>query len=125
MKDNEYSELIIHCSVCGKNEELHWDFATNAECYGYRMCFICNFWRNHFAYDIDRSLRIEGNHYIDCGSVDDLSEYRFIGHGGAKFKIKKSDGTIIETNNLWHQGEIPKEWKDKLTDNAEFMNRGL
>jgi hypothetical protein len=39
--------------------------------------------------------------------------------GGAKYTIKKKDGTIIHTTNLWHNGTIPKELYKE--DNAEFI----
>lgn len=120
MKDNIYSDSVIRCSVCGKDETLHWNLKINEECTKHVMCFICNFWRDHYEKNFDRSLRINGSHYIDCGSVANPNQFG-VGHGGHKFKIKKFNGTVVETNNLWHQGTIPPEWKDKLPDNAEFV----
>lgn len=84
------------------------------------MCFTCNHWRGHYVENIDRSLRINGHHYLDCGRVSDPNQFG-VGMGGREIKIRKFDGTIITTNNLWHQGEITKEWKDKLPDNAEYI----
>ena len=43
------------------------------------------------------------------------------GYCGAKHMIKFKDGRVIATKNLWCQGEIPKQWKEKLKDNAEFV----
>ena len=42
-----------------------------------------------------------------------------MGHGGKIFKIEMFDGRIIETNNLWYNGEIPVERAVK--DNARFI----
>jgi hypothetical protein len=120
MKDNIYSEMVIICSVCEKEEELHWNLKCNKECVDNKMCFSCNFWRNHHASHLDASLRIDGHHYMDCGSVENPNQFG-VGHGGRRIKIRKFDGSIIETNNLWHQGAIPSHWKNKLPDNAEFV----
>ena len=44
----------------------------------------------------------------------------FRGFGGRKFKIKfLATGKIVETTNLWHQGEIPAELN--VSNNAEFV----
>lgn len=43
------------------------------------------------------------------------------GFGGSKFKVKMNDGRVFETTNLWCQGHITPQWKDKLPDNAEFI----
>ena len=42
-----------------------------------------------------------------------------MGLNGALFKIKMNDGEIIETNNLWYNGEIPKD--RNIQDNAVFI----
>lgn len=118
-KDNVYSETIVHCSVCGKDEHLHWNLKYNKELHDYQMCFTCNHWRSHYVENLDRSLRINGQHYLDCGRVQNPNAFG-VGMGGREIKIRKFDGTIITTNNLWHQGTISKAWRDKLPDNAEF-----
>ena len=46
----------------------------------------------------------------------------FKGFGGAKYKIIKLDtGEIIETDNLWTNGELPKKYWNEVKDNAEFL----
>lgn len=67
----------------------------------------------------DRSVRINGEHFMIGDDVPNPSQLK--GHGGARFQIKFHDGRVVETTNLWHQGEIPKEFKDKLPDNADFV----
>jgi hypothetical protein len=44
------------------------------------------------------------------------------GHGGFEFLIDCFDGRKIITSNLWHNGTIPKHFKDQLLDNARFIN---
>ena len=50
-----------------------------------------------------------------------MSDSPFRGYGGKGIKIKLHTGEIIVTNNLWHNGEVPKEFRDRLPDNAEFI----
>ena len=33
------------------------------------------------------------------------------------------DGRIAETNQLWHQGEIPKTFRQLIPNNAVFISR--
>lgn len=40
------------------------------------------------------------------------------GFCGTKFCIKFFDGTVIYTNNLWHNGTIPDNFREKLPDDA-------
>jgi len=117
-KDNKYSGETVNCAVCGASEVLHWNLTCNEELFTHQMCFSCNHWRGHFEQNFDRSLRIKGVHYLAC---DESGPDRWRGFGGVKFKIKKFDGTVIETSNLWCQGHISQAWKGKLPDNAETI----
>ena len=67
------------------------------------------------------SIIINGIHYHDGGKVDRSKVGGFLGHSGRSFMIKMNDGKLIETNNLWCQGEIPEIFKNILKDNAEFV----
>lgn len=58
-------------------------------------------------------------YYLD--KAHPMSDSPFRGYGGREFKIKLHTGEIIVTNNLWHNGEVPKEFRDRLPDNAEFV----
>ena len=92
------------------------------------ICFTCAFWEEHArrfkaGYDKGKVFFVNGNRYHDGGMVDKRSERGFVGHGGYLFKIKMLDtGKIIETNNLWHQGSIPEHFRERMPNNAEFIN---
>jgi len=44
------------------------------------------------------------------------------GYGGRKFIIEFFDERpTITTHNLWHQGEIPPHFRDRLQDEANFI----
>jgi hypothetical protein len=43
------------------------------------------------------------------------------GFGGRRFIIRRNCGEILETRNLWSNGDIPREYREMLPDNAEFL----
>lgn len=46
-----------------------------------------------------------------------------IGSGGKTFYIKKKDGILFKSNNVWCQGYIPNHFKELIPDNAEFISK--
>lgn len=74
------------------------------------------FWQEKLDFDKENPHKgcvIDNHHYI-IDDEDSKATY-FRGFGGAKFRIKFNDGQIITTTNLWHQGEIPENWRDKFS----------
>jgi hypothetical protein len=72
------------------------------------------FWDEQLS---DPGIIIRGNHYRTGNSK---TKSKWNGFGGQDFRIRMLDtGKIIETCDLWHQGEIPKFYAMK--DNAEFI----
>jgi hypothetical protein len=45
-----------------------------------------------------------------------------IGFGGRRFDIRMNNGKEIMTNNLWYNGKIPENHREKLADNATFIH---
>lgn len=103
------------CLICGEHfEEPHHDSKDDG------ICFKCDFWKSHWLRDLERSdwVVIKGHHYV-IGSENDPPKAR--GFGGSKFIIEFFDGRKVETTNLWHQGEITPWWREKMPDNAKFV----
>jgi hypothetical protein len=44
----------------------------------------------------------------------------FYGHGGREFRIRLASGEVVNTNNLWHGGQIPERFWNRMPDNATF-----
>lgn len=80
------------------------------------VCFTCDFWLEKINHR--NSTRINGQHYV-IGSVK--YPHRGDGYGGWHFRIKKQDGEVVDTCDLWSQGPIPPHFRDRLPDNAEFL----
>lgn len=46
---------------------------------------------------------------------------RFMGMGGRMMEAILNDGRKIISNDWWHQGKIPEEFKDLIPDNAKWV----
>lgn len=72
----------------------------------------------------DICVRINGHHYV-IGKEGDGSGFK--GFAGHKFIIEfisgPHQGKIIEATNLWHQGEIPINYRELLPDNAKWHDK--
>lgn len=62
------------------------------------------------------TVRVNGVHYI-IGEPN----AKFKGMGGARVEVVFNDGRVVVTDNLWHQGKIPKHWQELgMQNNATF-----
>lgn len=132
-----------HCKVCGVNFKSWWqsspDHKRRKEV---GICSTCDFWVEKLSVkDQPNVARINGKHYIlgnELEAVLDPSESftelfkrlesthprkQGMGMSGALWAIRFSDGRVVFTNDLWHQGDIPEEFQVMLPNNAEFMSR--
>lgn len=105
------------CKECGKKIEDHF---SSLNLFEKMLCVSCDFWTRYTKRaKHPSSVRIDGAHYwIEKeGTIDK-------GFGGRKFIIEFNDrfrDRTVVTTNLWHQGDIPKRFGDRLPDNAVFL----
>ena len=87
-------------------------------------CFDCAFWIDiiNELYNKDKSIIIKGEHYYNSGFKKHIKNDVFMGFGGRLTFIRMDNGNVIKTNDLWHQGKVPKHFKDVLKDNAKFIS---
>lgn len=110
------------CPEC-KQESHDWKHYTNLrESY----CFSCNFWQDLVEEQLTKLdiyfLRIKGHHYQTHKEEKHRRYTKYNGFAGRQFIIKLDDTEeIFDTYNLWHQGKIPEHFRDRLPDNAEFV----
>lgn len=108
------------CKECGKKEEGNWVEEKKLRLIERQLCFSCDFWYSHYLLKNSKIVaRIKGHHYRIGVKTNDPNRWK--GMGGSKITIKFNDGRIIHTDNLWHQGEIPERWKERMPDNATFI----
>lgn len=108
----------MKCKECGKKIETTFVHSESLKIMG--LCNSCHRWGELCNRDrlLKDCVRINGKHYIVGPEDDTRRQWR--GYGGSKFRIRKFDGGEIVTTNLWHQGDIPDHFRERLPDNAEF-----
>lgn len=110
----------MKCKVCGKdfNPEKML-FAKLHLCS--EECFTTDFWLEKVRQKDDpNQVIIEGECYY-IGEENCARSFR--GFGGHEFIIKRNDGKLIKTTNLWYNGEIPPAFRFLLPDNATFIEK--
>jgi hypothetical protein len=86
-----------------------------------QLCFSCAFWKNKIDNPTPNRQIINGEHWIFEPWSD--KPLLFAGHGGRAFYIMLNDGSVLRSNNVWYQGEIPQRFRDSLPDTAKFITR--
>lgn len=85
------------------------------------LCSNCEFW-----FDITKKSDIHpiynGNCYCLAENIIDNRTPKWNGFGGQWFIVIFNDGRVFYTNNLFHNGVIPDEWRSKLQDNCVITN---
>lgn len=104
--------MAFTCDACGQPQAY-----TN----GTSTCYPCVFWQTWVA-DRDRpyAVRVGGHHYsIHAAPPGTPKAHK--GMSGDLRTVRFFDGRTVETDNVWHQGEIPVRFRAQLPDNAEFV----
>ena len=121
MKKNEFT-----CCICGKKENPeNWCDDCAKSLVKHQMCFECNHWRLQHEADIKERGEhgyaiVNGGHYVLAPHTDSY----FKGFGGHRFKFEFKDGTIVECDNVWFQGNINEahhHWLEVMPDNARII----
>ena len=102
----------MKCVICGKEIEKS-KYMNKVLCSS--ECFHIDFWNDCIK---DDAIIIDGECYHDGGRKPD-GYSGFLGFAGRLFHIKMHNGKTITTNNLWHNGTVPKE--RNIKDNACFV----
>lgn len=113
--DNNWDNDYV-CSRCGAREWWHFLSAPLDA----SLCFGCNHWAKLLEVTEPERVVINGRHYQvhpDRGSGPGT------GFGGSQFVIRRFDGRVHITRNLWDQGDVPPQWRGQFPDNAEFVHK--
>jgi len=109
---------LLDCNECGHPIWLGW--IHNDVLIEKRECFDCNFW----------TCLIEKGNNIVIRSGDEIHHYAIgpekvpgiiNGFAGRWHIIEFSNGRVEKTCDLWHNGEIPRRFWDRLPINAKFI----
>lgn len=116
--------IIITCELCNTLENLD-------ECNPpgdilrimskRNVCSKCAFWMDKIAHP-DIGNEVIGSHYYIVYPFVKRPNNVIKGSEGKEFYIRRFDGTLIKSNNIWHQGEIPEHFRKQLPDTANFLS---
>jgi hypothetical protein len=110
----------LTCVECGKHDDANYIDETRDDMLARSVCFTCRFWLDWIRDDQVRTdtLVAGGCHYV-IGAEDGSRYVR--GFGGARFHFVKDDGTEIVSTNVWYQGRVPEQFRDRMPDNARLV----
>ena len=105
------------CVVCGKVfDYIAYGGDSRDVCSS--ACFTDKFWID-IINEKDLHPVIDGKCYY-IGDEKSVSSFR--GFDGRRFKLQMIDsGEIIESTNLWYNGDVPEKFRDQLPDTAKFI----
>lgn len=111
---------VYECSQCGYPRVIDGRVDEDVMI-EHKVCFTCWFWLHHLGLKngpTKRSIIVDGTHYVDAGNKP-REKSQFLGFGGSKWAYRKiGESEYVETNNMWHQGKIPKRFN--IPDTHEF-----
>lgn len=108
------------CNECGAVDysTKYIDCPEKAAMDAYGVCFKCGFWLVIVAEKAP--LIIVDNFAYMAG--DEGASAMFRGFGGRRFDFERFDGRRGSSTNMWARGEVPKCFRERLPDNARFLN---
>lgn len=105
------------CRECGLIFATTFVEPVKAKLLAQNICHSCNHFRE--LCKSKNGIRVNGGHYLDGGQRGGNTTWN--GFGGRIFRVRMFDGREFETNNMWFQGNIPQHFRERLPDNAEFI----
>jgi hypothetical protein len=105
---------VTRCVDCGGFDRALYFRETRERLLTDQRCFDCD----HFQRLVGAEWAVitpEFRHYA-IGSGGGHSASR--GFGGAKWAVTFDDGTVVETDDLWMQGDIPEHLQHLFSPNA-------
>lgn len=85
-----------------------------------QLCFSCAFWTDKIE-NPPAGKEVIGGHHYTVHPTAKRPDNLLRGFMGKEFFIRRFDGTLIKSNNVWHQGEIPERFRKQLPDTAVFI----
>ncbi len=123
---SECAARTVGCCVeCGGTDRATYVGETRERMLSRSLCFTCLFWLDRIdAQSNPKACIINGQSYQDAGRRS--GGYRdSLGFGGREFRIEFFDGRVLETNNLFSQGDVPERFRDRLPDTARFVETSV
>ena len=108
----------MKCVICGK--EIEKSIYTN-DIICSSKCFTKHYWLERVNNISSPNQVVINGCMYQIDREDACSAFR--GFDGEVFFIEFNDGRIVKTTNLWSNGKIPEEFRDRLKDNAHWLTK--
>ena len=130
-------KLLIHyimqnkCPICGRVDDPEEYISSRIKeiMEEKKCCFHCAFWyRIHYMDPDEETIPVVVNHTHWSFPSKEPVHYQK-SHGWSYRPIPTmnyilfDDGRVAETNQLWHQGNIPEPFRELLPNNAVFIDK--
>lgn len=127
MATGEYSKVgsepdDYECKECRVTvNQAYWSYGDKLK--AEQLCFYCSLWTERLRkYSNPRVFVINANFYSYNDDLAKGTPKSFAGFGGSRFNIHPLDGRPdVTTHNLWHGGQVPEHFRDRLVNNAWFV----
>lgn len=126
MYERQYAEAVesgqTHdCVQCGY-PQVHGSYDCDNQLIEHKLCFNCWYWLVQLGLQHGprpSAVIVKGVHYTDGGNQSNPQNKSWLGFGGSKWEYRKiGEADWVTTNNMWHQGTIPKRFN--ISDTHEF-----
>lgn len=117
MNPDTDSYPLVTCKICRATQQATYSRETRDKMVERQLCFLCLFWTQLIEGDRTNFFVANGHHYQVF--AEDAKGAR--GFGGRQWAIYPNAGGRIMTTNLWHQGEIPERFRERLPDDCTIM----
>lgn len=109
------------CGECGEEIKLLYNDQVNAELKSRSLCHDCMHWTTVLeTWKQHNRVCIKGRVFVAGKAVKDGEGPK--GYGGVWFRIRRhGSDTVEDCNNLWHNGEVPAHFRNRIKDDAEFV----
>lgn len=108
-----------YCVDCGQRDLLGWEDRTREKLEATGLCFDCLHWAQARKAMAGKSWK----HFVSKGSFYTIGDtYEGGGFGGTRWHVTWPCGHVEDTKNLWHGGDVPEHWRERLPDNAELVS---
>lgn len=116
--------ITVTCKFCHAEENIiEYDPPGETLLFMSRdnVCAKCAYWMDKIKHP-DVGREIIGGHYFIVHPFVKRPNNVIKGTEGKEFYIRENDGTLIKSNNVWCQGEIPVYFRNELLDTANFLS---
>ena len=93
------------CTKCKRPETAN--YSNNEAMVERQLCFGCNLWEKRLEEDFTKGNVFVYNRTMYSVGTYGFSKGKYLGHGGAVFKITYPNGREAASNNVWCGGDLP------------------